>query len=190
MLLWAAWALRRRLPLASYGLLWAPICLLPVSGIVTLLNLQAERYLYVPSAGFCLAIGAFLAAGLRLRPSIDPCVPKAWARLRAAVPGIAAATFALLAVAGSWRTVRRNHDYRSEQAFFESNRDADDRVPRIRLALGRLYENRGWSMRAEEEYRAALRLWPDYLQARLALESSLIKQRHAAKAITVRKASQ
>ena len=185
LLLWAAWTLRRRLPLASYGLLWVPVSLLPVSGIVALFNLQAERYLYVPSAGFCLAAGAFLAAGWRLRPARRPAAPKAWLRLRACVPGIAASAFALLVVAGAWRTARRNRDYRSELAFFESNRDADDRVPRNRLALGLLYDDQGRSRRAEEEYRAALRLWPGYLKARLALESFLMRQHRVAEAIAV-----
>jgi hypothetical protein len=46
-----AWSLRRRLPMAAFGLLWMPVTLLPVSGLWLLHNLQADRYLYIPSAG-------------------------------------------------------------------------------------------------------------------------------------------
>ncbi|MDE2490206.1 MAG: hypothetical protein KGM24_05125, partial [Elusimicrobia bacterium] len=58
----AAWLLRRRAPLASFGLGWAAITLLPVSNLIAIYNLQADRYLYAPSAGVCLAAGALLWA--------------------------------------------------------------------------------------------------------------------------------
>ena len=153
-LLAAAWALRRRIPLAAYGLLWTMAALLPVSGIVTLLNLQAERYLYVASAGFCLAVAALLSALARLKGSPWP---------RAAAIAAAGA----LAAAGAGLTARRNLDYRGELAFFEANEAVDARVPRVRLALAMLHDDLGHAGRAQAEYQAALRLWPDYLKARL-----------------------
>ena len=65
-LLSLAWSLRRRNPLASYGIFWTLITLLPVSGLVSILNLEADRYLYIPSAGACLAVAAaFRWAGQR-----------------------------------------------------------------------------------------------------------------------------
>jgi len=94
-----------------------------------------------------------------------------------------------MVVAGAWRTVRRNRDYRSELAFFESNRDADGCVPRCRLALGLLYEDQGLGLRAEEEYRTALRLWPGYLKARLALASFLMSQHRVAEALSLLEAA-
>jgi len=58
----------RRWPLFAFGLAWFVIHFLPISNLIPSTYLLADRYLYVPSAGFCLAL-ACLGAGLfdRLR---------------------------------------------------------------------------------------------------------------------------
>jgi tetratricopeptide (TPR) repeat protein len=64
----AAVALRRRWPRASYGAVWIAIALLPVSNVVATMQYLAERFLYLPLAGFALAIGAAGHALARRRP--------------------------------------------------------------------------------------------------------------------------
>ncbi len=56
------WAARRR-PLALYGLLWIPVALLPFLGFVAFAGYSpvADRYLYLASAGACLALADLLA---------------------------------------------------------------------------------------------------------------------------------
>ncbi|MDT8317217.1 MAG: tetratricopeptide repeat protein [bacterium] len=44
----------RRMPLVSFGLFWFFINYIPVSSIVPLTYVVADRYMYIPSAGFCL----------------------------------------------------------------------------------------------------------------------------------------
>ncbi|MCX5795454.1 MAG: tetratricopeptide repeat protein [Elusimicrobia bacterium] len=154
LLLAAAWALRRRLPLAAFGLSWTAVGLLPVSGLVLLRNLQAERYLYVPSAGFCLAAGA-LAAGLDRRLGAG--------RWRSA----GRAAFAALLVLWAGRVWQRNRDFASDLAFFRATEAVDPSVPRVRLSLALTYEAQGDWARAEREFEASLALWPRYRKARL-----------------------
>jgi hypothetical protein len=145
-LLTAAWALRRRLPLAAFGLLWIAVTLLPVTGAVKLLNLRADRYLYVPSAGLALAMaagfGALMGRGAGWRKTA------AWA----------GATILILAWAA--RTVWRNRDFSSEEAFVRATLAADDTVARGHLTLAMMGEDAGRAVDAEREYRVALRYWP------------------------------
>ncbi|MFC1709875.1 tetratricopeptide repeat protein [Candidatus Omnitrophota bacterium] len=47
----------KKYPLLSFSITWLFITLLPVSNIFPQGNIFAERYLYIPSVGFCIAIG-------------------------------------------------------------------------------------------------------------------------------------
>lgn len=60
--------LARRMPLATLGGAWAFLTLLPVSQVVPIQNLMADRYLLLPSAGFLLVVGAGLAGAGSWRP--------------------------------------------------------------------------------------------------------------------------
>ncbi len=90
----ALWLGKRRT--AAFGLAWVAITLLPVAQLVPILNVAAERFLYLPSAGFCL----FFAVIAR------------WDRSRASllVLGLLLAVFAL-------RTAARNPDWRDDIAL-------------------------------------------------------------------------
>ena len=160
----AAWKLRHRLPMAGFGLMWTATALLPVSGIVILRNLQAERYLYVPSAGFCLALGAVLARAGRLGP---------WRRR------VFGAATALLILFWAGLTLSRNRDYRSELSYFRATEMADGSVARVHLALAGVYEGLRQPAAAEAEFRAALRLWPRYRKAQLLFAGFLMDKGRA-----------
>lgn len=47
---------------AAWGLLWVPLCLLPVLNIVPITVYMAERFLYLPAAGLGLALAAGASA--------------------------------------------------------------------------------------------------------------------------------
>ena len=55
-------------PVAALGILWFFITLLPVSQIVPIQNLMADRYLLLPSAGLILAAVSFLPPAVLRRP--------------------------------------------------------------------------------------------------------------------------
>ena len=50
---------RRGRGTALFALAWVVVALLPVSQVVPLLNVAAERFLYLPSVGFCLLLATF-----------------------------------------------------------------------------------------------------------------------------------
>ena len=62
---WVAWSLRRRRPTGLW-LLLIPLALLPVLNLVPIGETFAERFLYLPSAFFCLAVAGGLAALARV----------------------------------------------------------------------------------------------------------------------------
>lgn len=62
-------ALWRRFPVAAIGVLWFFITLLPVSQIVPIQNLIADRYLLLPSAGLILAGVSFIPPRALRRPA-------------------------------------------------------------------------------------------------------------------------
>jgi len=164
----AAWVNRKKRPLAAFGALAVFICLLPVSGVITLKNLKAERYVYFASAGLCLSAGALFAEwsgrGSRGR--------------RACALG----TFGALVVIGSALTVRRNRDYRDDFTFYRATELVDDHVPRVHLNLAQDYVYRNRPADAEREFRAGLELWPDSVRGRLLFADFLSAQGRAEEA--------
>ncbi|MFA6028689.1 MAG: hypothetical protein WC969_02415 [Elusimicrobiota bacterium] len=149
-LLWlgVAWSLRRRRPALALGLFWVPAALLPVSGLVELRNLEAERYLYGAAAGFCLALAAALEAAAE----------RAGGRRAEA-----AALCAGLLLAGLYgtRTVLRGRVYRGEEEFFAAIVAADPGAARARFNLASFYARRGRLGEAETQLREGLRRWPE-----------------------------
>ena len=62
MLVFAALAFQKHLPIFLLGISWFYFALAPVSNIVPIFNPEADRYLYMPSIGFFIAMGAVLEA--------------------------------------------------------------------------------------------------------------------------------
>ncbi len=157
-LLGLAAAMRRRAPLLSAGLLWIPAALLPVSGIVAMRNLTADRYLYFASAGVCLALSALVTApfgrGTRAR------------RAAFILCGVVAAFWIEL---GQMRLP----DFRSDAAYFAATIAVDPDVPRARCNLGLAEWREGRLDAAETDLRAALTLWPQSRQVRANLADLL-----------------
>ncbi len=163
--LWAS----RRAPLEGAGILWTIGALTPVLQIVPVGVLLAERLLYLPSAGACLAAGVAIA---RLLPatsgataastSASPRTPSPSPTPRAAaVAAVAASLVAVLAV----RTVVRTLDWRTSVGFWESElaKAPDDVVVNNNLAVA--YTSRAQYAKAVERLVVALRVHPSYWRA-------------------------
>ncbi|MCX5795887.1 MAG: tetratricopeptide repeat protein [Elusimicrobia bacterium] len=163
-----AWALRRRLPMAAFGLLWLPVTLLPVSGLWLLHNLQADRYLYVPSAGIALAAAAALS----------------WLTRRAGRSGRLAAPVLAAAIVASYAlmTASRNLDYQDDASLQAATVAADPGVARAHFNLAQILRGQGRLAAAEAEYRAALELWPDFAAWRTAFAIALLQRGRVAEA--------
>ncbi|HET7101308.1 MAG TPA: tetratricopeptide repeat protein, partial [Terriglobia bacterium] len=151
----AAWALVfallfRRNRVASFGFLWFFITLAPVLDIRYLAgNVFAERYLYLPSVGFCWLIGW---AGVKL-----------WRQLatrRSAWRHGLVATSCVLGLLLAARVVARNRDWRSDVALYSQTLKVSPRATNIRENLGVVAWNHGRIDEAERQWGMALKLNP------------------------------
>ncbi|HYV19054.1 MAG TPA: tetratricopeptide repeat protein [Verrucomicrobiae bacterium] len=165
-------ALRRR-PALGFSLLLIPVSLLLTCNLIVFIGtLLAERLLYLPSAGVCLA-AAVLAA--------DAASGRGAARrgLRAGVVALVAGALAL----GAWLSVARLADWRDDFSLYSSAAQVSPKSTRIRYNLGNAWLRRGRFREAEAEYREALAIYPEFADARGNLGLALLQQGRAKEAL-------
>lgn len=125
-----------------FSLLWTFITLIPVMNIIPIGNVMAERYLYLPSLGFCMLLGI-------LTIKISTCRIRAY---RAAVKPcfIAILTFYLVF------TMRHNRVWTNEQSLWLHTVNTTSCSFNAHNNLGKEYFEKGLIDRAIEEYTVAL----------------------------------
>lgn len=137
-----AWWAMRRLPALALGLLFMALTFALVSNLVVPIGtIMGERLLYLPSAGFCVALAAGLAA-----------VGRGW--------GFAAAVVVLVALYGG-RTVARNPVWREPLVFFETMAADAPRSARAHAELGTALAEAGRLGEAEAAFARALAIKPE-----------------------------
>jgi tetratricopeptide (TPR) repeat protein len=141
----------RRERLISFGLLWFFVNIAPVLNARWLgANVFTERYLYLPSLGFC-----WIAAwGVRLL----------WMRLagRPTARKFCAVGLAMVAILCLVRIVTRNRIWHDDPTFYRSTLAAQPDAIALRINLGAVYWNLGSPNQAEAEWREALRRAPNH----------------------------
>jgi len=96
-----ALAARRSAPVVTFGIMWIAIALFPVSNVLVPTGIVlAERTLYLASLGFLLVVGGLL-----------PAVFQAVSAARPSIRRTAAAALALLLVAGTVASARRQRTW-------------------------------------------------------------------------------
>jgi tetratricopeptide (TPR) repeat protein len=145
------WSYRKQ-PLLSFGLGWMLSALLPVSNLVPIPgSMMAERWLYIPSMGFCLLGGMALN----------------WVWTKLVVPrgsgwrlgGIAAGI--IVAILMGWQTVRSNAVWQDDETLF---RRVIERFPdsfKGHANLGKTLLDQGRMTEAKGELRKAVALKSD-----------------------------
>lgn len=108
-------------------------------------TIKAERLLYLPSLGFCLAVAAAIEAGARSG--------RAW---RAA----SHAVLCLLVLGYAARTWLRNPVWRTERTLWERTVHTAPFSAKAHFNLGAILEREGEPRRALAEYRRALNIFP------------------------------
>lgn len=142
---------RRARPLA-FGLVWLLITLLPVMNANWVgQSAFAERYLYLPSIGFCWLLAG---GGLRLW--------KCLSHFRVAYRNSFAVCLGVLGVLCSVRIVTRNRQWHDNLTFYVRTLAASPDAYYLRNNLGSVYAELGRDKDAEREWREVLRTHPDH----------------------------
>ncbi|MGC9994127.1 MAG: tetratricopeptide repeat protein [Terriglobia bacterium] len=141
----------KRERLVSFGLLWLFLNLAPVlNGRWLGANVFTERYLYLPSLGFCW-IAAWGGQAIWTRLAEQRAARKVYA--------VALIIIAALCVV---RIVTRNRVWRDDATFYQHTLAQQPDAVALRINLGAVYWNSGSPDQAEAEWRAALRRAPDH----------------------------
>jgi tetratricopeptide (TPR) repeat protein len=155
----AIFALHKRYPMVAFAILWLGVTLGPVLNarwMVT--NTMTERYLYLPSVGFCWLVAWCLLRGW---DALSPGA-RAW-RLSFAC------MLAALIVAGMIATIKRNRVWQSDLTLYTRTLESDPDAYVIRTNLGTMYFGYGDLPRAEAELQLALAGKPDSVNTMNAL---------------------
>lgn len=144
----------RTRPVVTFGISWFLLNVFLPYVFATRVDVINERHMYLASVGGFMAFGAL------------------WAELssRFGKPTIWRAAGAWGLVVLSAATARRNWDYRSPIALWESTVHVSPANPRAHNNLGTAYETSGRLDEARREYVHALALEPEYASARRNLE--------------------
>jgi Tfp pilus assembly protein PilF len=113
-------------------------------------NVFAERYLYLPSMGFCWIV-AWGFRGLWRATSSRQMI---WRRALVAV-------LSVVALLWSFRIVMRNRDWQDNITLYTRTLEASPNAELIQVNLAAAYENQGLLQEAEHEYRTVLERDPD-----------------------------
>jgi protein O-mannosyl-transferase len=143
--------------LITFGLFWFLIALLPVSNIIPLEALLAERFLYLPLVGAAIAIAVPLSSLLAK-----------WQQNRkVAVLGYLLVIVLLAAYMA--RTIQRNMDWRTDHTLWLNTVRTSPESPRAHFALGEVYHKEGHYEAAVTEFNQALDLNRDVAELHNAL---------------------
>jgi Tfp pilus assembly protein PilF len=146
---------RIKLPILAFGLGWFMISLTPVSNIMPLAVVMSERYLYIPSFGFCLIIAWWLTtwAGHLEKKGMHQARPIL----------LSLFTLALLLLAGL--TYNRNADWKNNLVLWEKTMLQSPQSHWPHLNLGVEYMRQGLLQKAQIEFKKALEINPDLYPA-------------------------
>ena len=134
--------LYRRQKEITFSILWIFITLIPVMNIIPIGNIMAERYLYLPSFGFCLFAGILML-------KIHARVPKAYHPL-------VNACFAAIFILSLAHTIRHNRIWFDKQTLWYYTVFNTSCSFNAHNNLGKEYYEKGLLDKAIEEYTIAL----------------------------------
>jgi tetratricopeptide (TPR) repeat protein len=144
----------RKHPEITFCVFWMGLTLLPVLNARWMAaNVLAERYLYLPSVGFCWLVGW---CALRLwRTSRN------WSAAGTAVRVLATTASVALAIAAWWAIFERNIVWHDDQSLFLQTLRTDPDAAIIRSNLAGVYLDYGKYDQAEDQWLMALAGKPD-----------------------------
>jgi hypothetical protein len=165
-------ALRRKSPVASFGLLWLLVAFLPVSNLIVPAGfIVAERTLFLPSVGVVLVAGALIAAVLRTGQTNER--------------RLVAFAAVLLVALGLARSIDRQRVWKNNAIFFDTLvKDAPFgyRSHFLRAREIGMHDRYG---EMEQEYKRAIALFPYDISMTLAIASDYYRAGFCGPAVTL-----
>ena len=151
---------------ASFGLIWLFATLAPVLNPHWVgLNVFTERYLYLPSVGFCWVVAWILRY--------------LWARasgLRPASHHALVAALGILVLLCGLRIVTANRHWQNSFALYASTLAVSPEADDFRVGLGGVYRAEGDLPAAEQELRQVLRHDPNHVDALIELGKTAMEE--------------
>ena len=142
------------------------VMLAPASNLLIAIGtIMGERLLYLPSVGLCLLMGILWS---RLTLSLHN------AGSRALLNAIRAAAILILALL-AYRTVLRNEDWKDERSLWGSAAKVVPQSAKVWWNLGKHLADSGRHVDAMRKYENALRIYPTYEGAFVAMGAALIE---------------
>jgi tetratricopeptide (TPR) repeat protein len=142
----------RRAPVLAMAALFTAVSLaLTANLLFPIGTIMGERLLYLPSLGWCLAVGWLAAAALRRRPAV------------------AAVALAALVAAFGARTWVRNADWRDDATLFAATAIDAPNSAKAHFNGAVALQQAGRFDDAMVHYRRALAIYPDYAAAALGI---------------------
>jgi hypothetical protein len=156
----------RRFPALALGLLWVLLALAPVSQVIPIIVVAAERFLYLPMLGVALVAGLLLQLGL--------------ARARAAGRGkLAAAAVAVILLGCAGRTLARVPDWRDDETVNRATAQAFPETPTPLYNLAAYYQqvegNTAKALQALDEAQERVPGWKPAIERAAQLRSGIWK---------------
>jgi hypothetical protein len=118
---------RRRSPVVSFCTGWFLVSVIPVIGLIPTSTVIAERYLFLPSVGFCAALAWGIQGGLYIR----------WRNAAISVLVIVVLVFSVI-------SFKRNFDWKDNLTILRTDLKKSPDSYRLNQMMGRLYFLRGY----------------------------------------------
>ena len=151
---------RRRHPLPVFALAWFFITLLPVLNFFPASLIFAERYAYLPSAGFILLLITTIIILVSTSAVMKGSEPFMVRRrpFNSVLLLLLIATSALY----FYQTYRRNQDWHDEITFWQATAATDAGNPTVYYQLAKVYQVRLQLPEAIASYRHTIALYPNF----------------------------
>lgn len=175
--IWVAIKNIRDIPALTFAASWFFITIFPVSNIIPVGNIFTERYLYIPSVGFCIAIGYIFVWAYRKDVKTNLLNWKKSVVL----------LFLLLAVALGRLTYERNKIWNNEFFLWLETAKVSPNSPRAHLNLAAAYNILDKTDDAIREVGISLKIYPGYAKAYETLGRIFSKKGYTDEAIAMYK---
>jgi len=133
-------------PVLAFGMLWFIISFIPISNLLPSAYILADRYMYMPSVGYCMVVVAFSQALYGWLSTTHP---------QKAI-GITSLLAAALTVGYTSTTLAYNPHWRNQQTLFTYVLQCHSESGRAFNGLGNYYFEKGMYVKAKEYFSQAI----------------------------------